>query len=201
MPPRRRRSWRIRSPIDDGAARSRSIPPRLNTRVVLRVQGMASPRARRPRAAVSPMAVGQHAAAGVRVAPAGRRRRCSSSIHLRRRGRPEAGRRDDGRQRRRHRRRQHPQRARRLRGPGRRQRPTCAAPSGATTAPSWCSPPRGSAAGGLDSVAARRTRGGTCTAADQQRRARWCTVSPSTTSTRCSRPTAASCSRRRAPGR
>ena len=88
---------------------------------LLRVQGMAPHRADGSRGGGVGDGVGQHAAAGVRVAAA-ERRHAAAVRHLRGRRRSQAGRRDAGRERRRHHRRQHPQRAGTVRGPDRRQR-------------------------------------------------------------------------------
>ena len=102
-------------PDRDRAARSRSTPATSTRAFCVFKEWHRLERADRG-AAVSPMTAGSTLAAGVRVAPA-ERRRPAGVRHLPGRRRPEAGRRDRGRERVGHRRRQHPQRARAVRRP------------------------------------------------------------------------------------
>ena len=171
-------------------------PPRFCT-----IDGVAPPRARRitpPRS--SPLAAGSVVPLAFVARPADRRRRRSSST-------PSAAAPTCGwptpPRRRRPRRAvdQRPQRAR----PLRRAWPaaptsTCAAPSGATTAASWCSPPAQGDGGGLDLWLLDAGAPARCRAPDQRQRPAGRARCGCTTSTRCSRPTAAWCSPRPARG-
>ena len=130
-------------------ARSRSTPRRTRAPSACSRNGTASSAMDRAGVGVGD-GVGQHAAAGVRVAPA-ERRHAAAVRHLRGRRRSQAGRRDRwtrtaaspavGN-------------IRSALGPCAGLRPaatsTCAAPSGATTAPRWSSRRRPGAASGLD---------------------------------------------------
>ena len=106
-----------------------------------------------------------------------------------------------GRERRGHQRRQHPQRRSGRARASPPAPPTSAAPSGATTAARSIFAGRPSAAQRPRSVAAGRRRGGTCRQLTNDGGRMVSGRCACTTSIRCSRPTAASCSRRRAPGR